>query len=84
MSRIKKKDIVKVEINNLEVRKSKDYLKGIKEHHLDVIRKYDREKKNNSCSKATRLNYIRLLMQFIKETNKSFDQITRDDVDEFL
>ena len=84
MVKCKSEDCVTVIFTNLEVRKSKQYINTLPKGNIDIIRKFDVQKKINGCSEKTRRNYIRLLLQFSKETGKSFNITTSDDINAFL
>ena len=67
------KDSVPVIFVNMEVRKSKKYIEALPSGAIDIVKKYDVLKKTNGCTKKTRHNYIRLLLQFAKEVGKPTD-----------
>ena len=77
-------DTVKVEFTNIIVNKSKNYMNSLPPTVIETIREFDIFKKLKGCSEATRRNYIRILMQFARESKKKYDDVTRKDIDSFL
>ena len=67
MVKCKNEDVVIVEFTNLKVNKSKQYIDALPQGAIEVIRKFDSQKKINGCSEKTRRNYIRLFLQFSKQ-----------------
>jgi len=78
------KDTVKVLFADMTVNKSKAYIEALPKNTLEIVKKYDTLKKMNGCTQKTRRNYIRLMLQFAKETGKPFDKISKDDIDTFI
>ncbi|KYK34922.1 MAG: hypothetical protein AYK22_04530 [Thermoplasmatales archaeon SG8-52-3] len=84
MTKCCSKDTVKVLFADMTVNKSKAYIEALPKNTLEIVKKYDTLKKMNGCTQKTRRNYIRLMLQFAKETGKPFDKISKDDIDTFI
>lgn len=84
MPSCKKTDIVVVDINGLKINRSKQFYNQLPKTSIDIIKQYDTQNVLNQCSKSTRNNYIRLLLQLTRETGKSLSDMSKRDIDEFL
>lgn len=62
-----------------------DRVKPMSEEQLKTLIKYDKDmEKNNGLSAFTRRAQLNILMKFAQHTEKQFDKISRDDVEEFI
>jgi len=61
----------------------KDY-NQLTKGHIESLRKYDMEQKAKGNSENTRINRLQFLMLFARETGKEFEDVTREDINEFL
>ena len=74
-----------VTINNLTLRMAKTRYQKLTKNQLEVIRKYDMDNATGrGNSKTTRENQVDTLIKFAIQTEKEFDDITKDDINLWL
>ena len=82
--RKKKEDLVNINFNDLSITMGVDKFVQLKQHHIDLLKRYDADNKIKGNGKVTRTNQLFLLMKFIIKLKKPFEEITRDDINSFL
>ena len=75
---------VKLIFNDLKLTYDADNYSQILLKQIEVIKAYDKKQKANGNSTNTRENQIFFLMQFARTVKKSFDDVTDDDITNFL
>lgn len=81
---MKYKGRIELEFNGLKLKVKEEDYKKLTKQQINTITTFDQEAKVKGNSLATRKNEILLLMLLARFVKKSFEQMTKKDIDNFL
>ena len=78
------KELVEINFNGLFLNIVKSTWEAISPENQETIMKFDRQDKRLNHSKETRINHSRMLIRLARDIDKSFKDMTREDINGYI